>query len=92
MPTRLGEFLASGVPCIASSVGDMGSLFSAFPESGELISSAPSDVELREGIARLLTKASEPENSRACRKVAEAKFDADSGASAYASIYREILI
>jgi hypothetical protein len=72
-PTRLGEFLACGIPCLTNSgVGDMTDILEG-PGVGVAISSFDDSV-LKTGVERLLALCVEPRIADRCRSVAEAHF------------------
>jgi glycosyltransferase involved in cell wall biosynthesis len=89
MPTKFGEFLASGIPCIVNSeIGDMTEIIKENPICGFVINDF-SNKEYQNIINHLylLTR---KENSLECRKVAEKYFSLDKGASSYSIIYEKI--
>jgi glycosyltransferase involved in cell wall biosynthesis len=91
MPTKLGEFLGSGVPCLTNTgCGDLAEFFANEPSIGRAVRDPSSDEELRAAVEAVVALA-ENEAARArCRRVAEAKLGLTAGADAYAALYREV--
>jgi glycosyltransferase involved in cell wall biosynthesis len=89
-PTKIGEYLGSGVPILASAgVGDVNGLVER--ERVGAVVSGFSDEELRSGLSQLLNLLAEPERlQKRCREVAENEFSLDRGAQAYAAIYDQL--
>jgi glycosyltransferase involved in cell wall biosynthesis len=87
VPTRLGEYLASGLPCLANDVA--GDIRSTLAERGVgvLVTAVPSDQELAAAVASLRALAKEPAVKNRCRKLAEEEFSLDSGVAAYRTVY-----
>jgi glycosyltransferase involved in cell wall biosynthesis len=89
-PTKLGEFLGCGIPCMGNgSVGDMASIL-----EGEGVGVALGDFSeaaMRDAIDRLLQLAYEPCIQQRCRQVALKYFSLDMGVQRYTDIYRELL-
>ncbi len=89
MPTKFGEFLASGIPCIVNSqIGDMGDILKSYPECGFVIEKF-NDLEYINIIDKIKT-ISLSELSLKCRSVAEEYFSLDSGVKFYSEIYNNI--
>lgn len=88
-PTRMGEFLACGKPCLANSgVGDVAE---DFAETGTGIAIASmSDEELSSGIRRLLELSQEAGIAVRCRTAAEERFSLRVGVERYSSIYTSL--
>ena len=85
-PTKLAEYLGCGVPCLGNiGVGDM----EAILESRRVGVALPgfSDVELRDGIQRLVALTREPGVQDRCRHTAVELFSLDIGVEAYRAIY-----
>jgi glycosyltransferase involved in cell wall biosynthesis len=89
-PTKLGEFLGCGVPCLGNAgVGDMASIL-----EGERVGIALrdfSEAAMRVAIARLLQLVRDPSIQQRCRQVALGHFSLETGVRKYADIYRELL-
>lgn len=88
-PTRMGEFLASGKPCLANGgVGDVEEDFSE-TRTGVAINDW-SEVTLRNALTQLRALTDEDGIARRCREAAEARFSLQGGVQAYSSIYRRL--
>lgn len=89
-PTKLGEFLACGKPCLSNDgVGDMTALIER-NNVGVIVPSF-SDESLQTGLERLLLIASEAGISDRCRAVAEKSFSLDDGVKRYYDVYCGLL-
>lgn len=90
-PTKLGEFLGCGIPCLGNTgVGDMAAIL-----ENELVGVALGDFSeaaMRDAIARLLQLAREPGIQQRCRQVALGHFSLEMGVQTYADIYCELLM
>ena len=88
-PTKLGEFLGCGIPCLANrGVGDMAEIL-----EGEEVGIALDDFSsesLRVGVERLLDLVAHPDVPRRCAAVAERYFSLESGVARYQSIYAQL--
>jgi len=88
-PTKLGEFLASGVPCLVNSgVGDMEQIV-VESKTGVCVS-AFDDASLREGVQELLLLLQDREVSKRCRDKAEEVFSLQAGIKSYLQIYQTL--
>lgn len=88
-PTKLGEYLGCGVPCLGNAgVGDMAAILEG--ESVGVAVDGFADDQLRKGVGRLAALAREPGTQGRCREVALRLFSLDSGAEAYDAIYRSL--
>jgi glycosyltransferase involved in cell wall biosynthesis len=90
-PTRLGEFLACGVPCLVNAgVGDMDAIVSSERVGVVMREFSP---EARRGAVReLLALCAEEETSARCVDAARRHFSLEHGVAAYRKIYRGILV
>lgn len=89
-PTKLGEFLGCGVPCLGNAgVGDMASILES--ERVGIALGDFSEAAMRDAIARLLQLAREPGIQQRCRQVAVGHFSLETGVQRYADIYCELL-
>ncbi len=89
MPTKLGEFLGCGVPCLTNvGVGDVAQILED-EQVGVAISDF-GDNALRNGITNLLKLADETSISLRCRRAALKHFALENGVRAYDSIYRAL--
>jgi len=85
-PTRLGEFLGSGVPCLGNyGVGDMGEILE-MNHVGVAISDF-SQTSIKMGLNRLIKLSEEDNIKQRCRDVAEDLFALKKGVDAYQRIY-----
>lgn len=85
-PTKLGEYLGCGVPCIASAgVGDIETILGDGPVGVTV--AAYSDKDLRDAARRLADLVSTADVQARCRSAAEQHFSLQSGAIAYSAIY-----
>jgi glycosyltransferase involved in cell wall biosynthesis len=88
-PTKLGEFLASGVPCLTGAgVGDVDSI--VVPERVGVVLKDATDEARREAVLALVSLAEDPEIQSRCASVAARTFSLDDGVSAYDALYREL--
>lgn len=93
-PTRLGEFLACGKPCLTNSgVGDVADDIS---ETGTGIALPPLGTDnvdmtdLDRALDILFTMAADPSMAARCRAVAQERFSLARGAAAYSNIYKRL--
>jgi glycosyltransferase involved in cell wall biosynthesis len=93
-PTRLGEFLACGKPCLSNEgVGDIAENLS---ETGTGITLPAKDcgnvdlADLDTALSTLFLMASDPEMSSRCRSVAEERFSLAMGVAGYSAIYQQL--
>ena len=88
-PTKLGEFLGCGIPCLSNAgVGDMAEIL-----EGERVGVAVRDFDtasLAAGIERLLALLAEPGIGARCVAAAQRHFSLDQGAEAYGRVYAAI--
>ncbi len=85
-PTKLGEFLALGLPCVTNSgVGDMTSIIEE-KKTGVILSNFSKD-SLSKGVDNLLTLKEDDELSKRCIESSEKYFSLDNGAKQYNKIY-----
>lgn len=88
-PTKLGEFLASGVPCLTNSgVGDVDQVL-AYRGAGVAIQSF-AEKPFAASVDRFLTLLGEPGLKRRCRETAERFYSLPKGVEAYETIYRAL--
>lgn len=89
-PTRMGEFLACGVPCLTNSgVGDVDEDF--LKTHTGLTISYFDDETLKRSIAKLIELAKESSIESRCRQVAKDRFSLKAGVESYSRIYSELL-
>lgn len=90
MPTKLGEFLGSGVPCLTNvGCGDLESFFER-GGIGRAVKDPADEAELRAAVRELVALAESGEARARCRSVAEAELGLEAGARAYGALYREV--
>jgi glycosyltransferase involved in cell wall biosynthesis len=90
-PTKLGEFLGCGIPCIGNSgVGDMEAILEK-EHVGVAIKSF-TESAMREAVDRIITLSREPDIKQRCRKVAIEHFSLDTGVAKYSKIYNDLLM
>jgi len=89
-PTKLGELLGSGVPCLGNAgVGDMASIL-----EGDRVGVALDtfdEASLRSGVEGLLALAAEPDIRERCAAAARRHFSLDDGVARYRSVYASVL-
>ena len=86
MPTKIGEFLASGRPVIVNAgLGDLDRLL-ADHDCGVVITD-DSDRSLRESADEVERLVADDGTAKRCRALAEATFDLDTGVTALLSVY-----
>ena len=88
-PTKLGEFLGCGVPCLGNrGVGDMADTLEN--EKVGVALGEFNEPAMRDAIDRLLNITQMPDIHARCREVALQYLSLDKGVSAYDKIYREM--
>lgn len=89
-PTKLGEFLGCGIPCLANNgVGDMAKIL-----EGERVGVAVGDFSpksLRTGLARLLDLVVEPGIEARCVAAAHKHFSLNDGVDKYRAVYQRLI-
>lgn len=90
-PTKLGEFLAAGVPVATSAeVGDIADIIEPGKTGVLLRGFSPAELAKGATAAREMIPASHEVRS-ACRKTAAEHFDLEKGCRRYISLYRELI-
>ena len=88
-PTKLGEFLGCGIPCLANTgVGDMAAVL-----EGERVGVAVDAFDpaaLDAGLSRLLALVQEPDIRERCVAAAHRHFSLDEGVERYRAIYNAL--
>jgi glycosyltransferase involved in cell wall biosynthesis len=87
-PTRFAEYLAAGMPVMVTAVGDLAGIVDG--ESVGVVLQGEDDRSLRSAADALKEVAADPGTPERCRAVARDRFDVDSGARAYESLYRAL--
>lgn len=88
VPTKLGEFLACGVPCLTNGVG--GDIRPLLESSGVGIIKGP-DMSTADAIRRLLDLCAQPGIRDRCVSVARTHFALTLGVQSYAGIYASLM-
>ena len=89
-PTKLGEFLGCGVPCLANSgVGDMEAIIENGRVGVAIDRFDPS--ALKEGLERLLALTADPQTSTRCVMTAREYFSLDRGVEMYRRTYAAVI-
>ena len=90
MPTKLGEFLGCGIPCVCNTgVGDM----------AEIIRNTGTGVVLddfiestmKKGVVDLLKLVKDPDTKDRCRKASVYNFSLEKGVKSYSNIYKSLI-
>lgn len=90
VPTKMGEFLACGVPCLANAgVGIVKEIFESDRVGVVMREFNPQSME--KAVNQLLDLEGDPEVRNRCLSVAQRYFSLENGVSAYDSIYRELM-
>lgn len=90
VPTKLGEFLASGRPVVLNAgVGDMDELLSAH-DCGVVVR-GPSERELVDAAQELVRLLEDPGTAARCRALATEHFDLERGVDQLMAVYRQAL-
>ena len=89
-PTKLGEYLACGVPCLTNTgVGDMDEILQS-SRTGILVESfSPKAYDA--AYRRMTDLLQEPDRKERCRRTAEEYFSLEKGVAEYSRIYRELV-
>lgn len=89
-PTRMGEFLACGIPVIGNrGVGDMADLIERYDVGVVIEDGSQESIDRALGNLDILYQ--DKSLATRCRSVAEAYFSADSGAEKYRKIYHQLV-
>ena len=89
-PTKLGEFLGCGIPCLSNAgVGDMAAILES--DRVGIALRDFSDSAMRDAIAHLLQRTRETGIQQRCRQVALRHFSLETGVQRYTDIYSELL-
>ena len=89
-PTKLGEFLGCGIPCLSNSgYGDVSDILEG---EGVGVAVAAFDVEtMRAGLQRLIALSRKSEIASRCVGAAHKHFSLEMGVARYEAIYRELV-
>ena len=88
-PTKLGEFLASGIPCLTNSgVGDMGDIL-RLSGAGKVIDEL-NENSIKKGVNGLIELTQQKDIMIKCRKAAALNFSLSDGVASYSKIYKSL--
>ncbi|MGB5686213.1 MAG: glycosyltransferase [Candidatus Electrothrix sp.] len=88
-PTKLGEFLGCGVPCISNiGVGDIQGILEG--ERVGIVLKDFSETDLDHGVESLIELTRQPDIQQWCRQAAVKYFSLEDGVAAYNRIYNEL--
>jgi glycosyltransferase involved in cell wall biosynthesis len=88
-PTKLGEFLGCGIPCLSNTgVGDMARILRQ--DRVGVAVDAMDEASLSKGVADLLTLCTEPGVRERCVDSARRHFSLDEGVRRYSGVYRDV--
>ena len=90
LPTRLAEFLASGIPVMANRSMCFATEVVEKHGVGVVVDSLDA-VSLERGLASMVALLDDPAVAQRCRAVAESEFSVDSGAERYGRVYEHVL-
>lgn len=89
-PTKLGEFLGCGVPCLVNSgVGDMAPIIA--DNNVGVVMREFSEEARAEAVRSLLDLIEDPDLAMRCASAARRHFSLDEGVLAYAALYERLL-
>jgi glycosyltransferase involved in cell wall biosynthesis len=88
-PTKIGEYLATGLPVVVNdAVGDMEEVVGT-NEVGVVLSEFTADA-YRSALDRLEKLWADPDLAARCRQIAESRFSLDLGVERYWAIYQRV--
>jgi glycosyltransferase involved in cell wall biosynthesis len=88
--TKLGEFLATGVPVLINDgVGDSGTIVRA--GGAGVVLSSPSEADVRAALPAIDAVLGDPSTRARCRQTAETHFSLEDGIARYAALYDRLL-
>lgn len=89
-PTKLGEFLACGKPCLVNAgVGDMEAI--VLERRTGVCVRGFDDASLSDGLRELLALIDDPQTFHRCRQTAEEFFSLEQGVKSYRDIYQSLV-
>jgi glycosyltransferase involved in cell wall biosynthesis len=89
-PTKMGEFLACGIPCITNSgIGDVDKILTSY-KVGIIIYDNTLE-EFRRATYAIQELLKDPDTVNRCRRAAEEIFSVDKGVDHYSKIYKELV-
>lgn len=88
-PTKLGEFLGCGIPCLSNTgVGDMAEILQV--DRVGVAVDAFDDATLATSLQKLLALAAAPDTAARCVAAAQRHFSLEQGVASYRAIYRSL--
>lgn len=91
VPTRMGEFLASGIPCLSNAgFGNVEEVLTG--EDVGVVLDGYDRVQVEEGVKALLALADSSDIREKCAHAARKYFSLADGTASYARLYRELLV
>ena len=88
-PTKLGEFLGCGIPCLGNAgVGDMAAVLEG--DQVGIAIKAFDETAFTEGLQKLLQLAQDPATQARCIASAKHHFSLDEGVARYAAVYQTL--
>ena len=89
MPTKLGEFLGCGVPCVCNNgIGDMTDIVN--DKNVGVVLNSFDQKEKKESVRRLLELINDPDIKERCRETAFEYFSLELGVESYNNIYSSL--
>lgn len=89
-PTKLGEFMGCGIPCLANTgVGDMADILRQ--DRVGIAVNAMDEASLRQGVVDLLALCADPGVRGRCVESAQRHFSLEEGVRRYAAVYRDVM-
>ncbi len=90
-PTKMSEFLASGIPCIANEgIGDVSGIIEKYKVGVVIKDAKPPNYT--KAVHELLSLLKDDQLSKRCRKAAEEVFSLDRGVKKYMEIYKQLTV
>lgn len=89
-PTRLGEFLACGIPVLVNDIGDMASIVEKY-NVGIVVHDEGSE-SIMQSLISLEELLKDPDLPKRCRYAAEDYFSVEKGSKKYHDIYQKLLV
>ncbi len=89
-PTKLGEFLGCGIPCLGNAgVGDMAEVLEG--EQVGVALTAFDEASMAEALQQLLQLAADPATFERCVVAAQRHFSLDEGIARYTAVYEQLM-
>ena len=88
-PTKLGEFLAMGLPCVTNkNIGDVDLILEGTP--GGLVLNNFDTKTLEDSVKKLIELTENEHIADSCRKIAKTYFSLKEGATIYSKLYKDL--